>query len=527
MDNGKKKRKGLTIDQKLEIIRYQEKNPTLKKTDIAKHFDIAKQTLSDILKSKDKILKECTEEADRPDTSARKRFRATDYDDVDAAMVIWFRQYYGMPDLRIDGEMLLAKAAYFANEFKHEKAPSPAWMDRWKKRRNIGKISKAGESGGVDMDVVVQWRDVVMIDILERYEPKNIFNSDETGLFWQLLPEKSLGFKGEQQKGKQQPKSRITLLVGSNMDGSEKMPLLAIGKYKNPRAFKNLKKPPVHYLANRKAWMTSELFAAEMKAFDRKMQAQNRKAVMIVDNCPAHPKIDLLNTELVFLPPRTTSVTQPMDAGIIKNLKFFYCRILASRRLQAAEEHEEFKWDMLDCLVAVRASWQEVKQTTLANCWRKAGFKQNATDETEDTADTTDDVEPETTTFRNIWDRLSEVLKCELPPFHEYVELEPEGESEQMAEAEIVARVTEDQQPVEDEPEIEGPGVVDDPPPTRSQAFAAVDVMRRYVLTLNAGPEQEAVLDLAGRFESMLVKTTPVGTQRRITDFFGGQTASD
>ena len=96
-----------------------------------------------------------------------------------------------------------------------------------------------------------------------------------------------------------------------------------------------------------------------------------------------------------------------------------------------------------------------------------------------------------------------------------------------MTEAEIVARVTKDQQPVEDEPEIEGPGVVDDPPPTRIQAFAAVDVMRRYVLTLDAGPEQEAGLDLAGRFESMLVKTTPVGTQRRITDFFGGQTASD
>ena len=43
---------------------------------------------------------------------------------------------------------------------------------------------------------------------------------------------------------------------------------------------------------------------------------------MIVDNCPAHPDIDLENIELVFLTPNTTSVNQPIDGGIIKNLKF-------------------------------------------------------------------------------------------------------------------------------------------------------------------------------------------------------------
>jgi hypothetical protein len=41
---------------------------------------------------------------------------------------------------------------------------------------------------------------------------------------------------------------------------------------------------------------------------------------MIVDNCPAHPHVKgLKSMKLVFLPPNTTSVTQPMDQGVIRN----------------------------------------------------------------------------------------------------------------------------------------------------------------------------------------------------------------
>ena len=61
-------------------------------------------------------------------------------------------------DLRIDGEVLLQKVAGFTKEFKHDKAPSSAWVDRW----NIRKISNVGEAGGVDQGVVTEWREVVI-----------------------------------------------------------------------------------------------------------------------------------------------------------------------------------------------------------------------------------------------------------------------------------------------------------------------------------------------------------------------------
>ena len=69
---------------------------------------------------------------------------------------------------------------------------------------------------------------------LEGYKACNVFNVDETGLFFKLLPDKTLTFKNEPCHSGKHSKDRITVLVGSNSDGSEKLPLLVIGKAKVP-----------------------------------------------------------------------------------------------------------------------------------------------------------------------------------------------------------------------------------------------------------------------------------------------------
>ena len=92
---------------------------------------------------------------------------------------------------------------------------------------------KAGESDGVDLAVVNDWKEGQLQPLLEKYRPEDIYNGDETGLFWQMLPGNSLGFKGESHHGRKENKVRITLLVCANMDGSDKLPMYAIGKSKN------------------------------------------------------------------------------------------------------------------------------------------------------------------------------------------------------------------------------------------------------------------------------------------------------
>ena len=279
-----RKRQYIPISRKVEIILYMEANPSKKQTKVAEKFGMNAKTLNNIVKAKTKIMEGAGKLSD-----GRKRFKSKNFGEVNAALTLWLKQHFGRPQIRIDGDILLRKAAYFASEFEYATPPSSSWINRWKKQWGIGKIMKSGEGGGVDMDVVVAWRTGELKRILQEYASSNIYNCDETGLFWKMLPEKSLEFIGEKQSGRKQLKTRMTLLVGSNMDGSDMMPLLAIGKCAKPRAFKGVRKLPVRYISNRKAWMRSDIFEAEMQKFDRRMKNQGRKVCMILDNCSAHP----------------------------------------------------------------------------------------------------------------------------------------------------------------------------------------------------------------------------------------------
>ena len=58
-----------------------------------------------------------------------------------------------------------------------------------------------------------------------------MFNCDESGLYYKLLPEKSLAAQFEKSTdGRKTQKERVTISACSNATGSIKLPLLLIGK---------------------------------------------------------------------------------------------------------------------------------------------------------------------------------------------------------------------------------------------------------------------------------------------------------
>ena len=99
---------------------------------------------------------------------------------------------------------------------------------------------------------------------------------------------------------------------------------------------------------------------------------------MVVDNSPAHPKIDDLKAiELIFLPPNTTSILQPCDQGIIKAFKQIYKKLMVRSYLLHVEEQMKgrvYTVDVLDALYWMKEAWSLVKQQCVANCFRHAGF---------------------------------------------------------------------------------------------------------------------------------------------------------
>jgi DDE superfamily endonuclease len=96
-----------------------------------------------------------------------------------------------------------------------------------------------GEGRSVDIndpDTIQQMADPRTI--CSKYKDKDIFNMDETGLFWKLIPERLLAT--ETGNSGKKSKDRITLTLTTNTDGSEKLEPWVIGKSKNPRYFKGI-----------------------------------------------------------------------------------------------------------------------------------------------------------------------------------------------------------------------------------------------------------------------------------------------
>ena len=177
----------------------------------------------------------------------------------------------------------------------------------------------------MSQDVVDEWLSESLPQLMMNYAPQDVFNADETELLWRLLPDKTFSFKGDQCRGGKKSKERISLLVCANMDGTETLPLLAIGKFTKPRCFKGVNSLPAIYKANKKAWMVSEIFTEWVMKLDRQYQKQKWKVLLFVDNCSAHPVVPgLKSIRLEFLPPNATSCLQPCDQGIIHSFKAKY-----------------------------------------------------------------------------------------------------------------------------------------------------------------------------------------------------------
>ena len=134
------------------------------------------------------------------------------------------------------------------------------------------------------------------------------------------------------------------MLGCTNATGTHKLKPVLIGKSAKPRCFKhvNMDALPVIYKSQRNAWMNSEIFAEwfkkdfvpAVKSHQRSQNIRSPKALLLIDNCSAHP--DELSSRdgsitCLFLPPNTTSLIQPMDQGVLQAMKNRYKRKLLQK----------------------------------------------------------------------------------------------------------------------------------------------------------------------------------------------------
>ena len=112
------------------------------------------------------------------------------------------------------------------------KLPS-GFLPHFTRRKGLSSKKRARESASVSKKEQNTFTENVLPSLLGKYEPDDICNVDEIGLFYRLLPDRTYAFKGEDCHGGKMSKERVTLPLGANMIGSDKLKPILIGRSLN------------------------------------------------------------------------------------------------------------------------------------------------------------------------------------------------------------------------------------------------------------------------------------------------------
>lgn len=195
---------------------------------------------------------------------------------------------------------------------------SDKWFDSFKKRNEIKFLRINGEAASVPVDTSAKMEVIKRIIVHSGLPISQIYNFDETGLEYRNFGNFTYAVKGDAGKGRKRDKTQVSLLLGVNGDGSDIRTHL-IGKSKRPKGItgEDYDVNKIKYHQSENAWMTSKIFEEIMIEFDRSLTSS---AIVLIDNFRGHtinPPPNFLHIRIIFLPPNSTSLTQPLDNGII------------------------------------------------------------------------------------------------------------------------------------------------------------------------------------------------------------------
>lgn len=263
----------IALKTKLEIIQTYEAGG-ISQAELGRKYGLGRSTIKNIINDKVKVIDKFA--SGNTNVNA-KRIRPARMEDVEDELLTWFNDVRNS-NVPISGIILMEKAKSIAQSLgfsESEFAASNGWLWRFQKRHGISSLVICGELNKVNNENVEEWLKTFE-KLREKYAPRNVFNMDESGIFFNLLPDRTLDFKGKKCHGGAKSKERITSVFVVNWDGSEKLPVWVIGKSKNPRAFKNIKVSdlPCTYTYQTNAWINSFEFRKWLVSFNLKMVAK-------------------------------------------------------------------------------------------------------------------------------------------------------------------------------------------------------------------------------------------------------------
>ena len=169
--------------------------------------------------------------------------------------------------------------------------------------------------------------------IIANYPPCNVYNMDETGLYYRCLPNRSYIFTDEARNGvrgskSMKDKNRLTVCFCTSATGV-KVRLSVIGISQRPRCFKrNAVLSSATYFSQKNAWSDDVVCRQRVETvfLEHARAVTTGPVLLLMDNHSSH--IWLIDPSgqvcVESLPPNVTARKQSMDAGVIKTFKTLY-----------------------------------------------------------------------------------------------------------------------------------------------------------------------------------------------------------
>ncbi|XP_018576379.1 tigger transposable element-derived protein 2-like [Anoplophora glabripennis] len=382
----KRKHKTLSIAEKCAIL--DSLKDGVSETSLALKYGVGKSTITDLRKKEQKIRSFVAQTEKGP--GLRKTLKLPENPVLEEALFTWFLEQRRR-HVPLSGEIVMHKARFFHKKLTgSDFSASRGWLDNFKKRHGIRQLKVSGEKVSSNAEAVQPFQEKFLKEIREKdLCPEQIYNADESGLFWKVLPDKTLASSAETSaSGSKVSKERITFMPCANSIGNHKLQLLVVGKAKKPRSFGSVKLP-VHYQGQMRAWVTRDIFlewfrehfVPEVKRHLKKLRLPQR-ALLLLDNAPGHPDAEDLTTEdgnfsVLYMPPNCTPLIQPMDQNVIQNVKINYKKKLLIQVFAQQEDDESLTLhDVIksitikDAIFSLAQCWDHVSSSLIKKSWK-------------------------------------------------------------------------------------------------------------------------------------------------------------
>jgi len=191
------KKENSTLKQRIKILNWYHKNGR-NQSATARHFTPIypnlklKQPLVSTWVKEEAKLREQWEQAGHECSHTSKRVRQTEHPEVTEMMDLWVSKAMG-DGILLTGEVLCQKWNAFAKLVGIPKEDqlklSNGWLESFKDRHGLKEVKRHGEAASASADTMEKERKMVQELIMKYgYELCDIFNMDETGLFYGYTP---------------------------------------------------------------------------------------------------------------------------------------------------------------------------------------------------------------------------------------------------------------------------------------------------------------------------------------------------